>query len=158
MSFTTSCFIRKNTPELRQKLVELGHTICRCCEFEGAEWLTVTCNPNCAFSVHGWGFWSEDAPFSFENRFNSFLEDNEKREMPMIDCGINEDLFLALVALRNDIPDYQWFLWEHNDGEYHPEDNDSWKQYIPGEHWQEWWWFEVRKATTDELIKHFNKK
>lgn len=80
------------------------------------------------------------------------------KDKDFIQCYDNVELFKALAALDASTPDFQWFLWEDNDGEYHPEDNDSWKQYIPGEHWQEWWWFEVRKATTDELIHFFNKK
>lgn len=79
------------------------------------------------------------------------------KDKNFIQCYDNEELFLALAALRDDKPDYQWFLWEHNDGEYHPEEDESWRQYIPGEHWEEWWWFEVRKATVEELIKHFKK-
>ena len=80
------------------------------------------------------------------------------KDKDFIQCYDNVELFKALVALDASTPDFQWFLWEHNDGKYHPEDNDSWKQYIPGEHWQEWWWFEVRKATAEEIVEHFNKK
>ena len=80
------------------------------------------------------------------------------KDKDFIQCYDNIELFKALVALDASTPDFQWFLWEHNDGEYHPEDDDSWKQYIPGEHWQEWWWFEVRKATAEEIVEHFNKK
>lgn len=152
-TFTTSCFIRKNTPELRAKLVKMGHTICQCCEFDNADWLTVSCNPDLYRSVHGVGYTDETYRQTQEEIFNDFLTTTK-----FIDCGENEELFLALAALRTDNPNYQWFLWEHNDGEYHPEDNDSWRQYIPGEHWQEWWWFEVRKATANEIIQHFKNE
>lgn len=69
----------------------------------------------------------------------------------VIDCGTNEELFLALAALRNDeIPDYQWFVW--NDIE---DEGEKFKQYIPDKPWQEWWWFEVHKASVEEIIEHF---
>lgn len=68
-----------------------------------------------------------------------------------INCGENEDLFFALAALRDDkTPDYQWFVWDDNEDE-----GEKFKQYIPGEPWQGWWWFEVHKATVEELIEHF---
>lgn len=148
MAFIQPCFIRKNSPELRKKLEELGYKPSypifqypevfqhiAACNFFGSKYYGVSDDE---VSHHG------EIKDAIKNR-------------GMIDCGDNEELFLALAALRDDKPDYQWFLWEHNDGEYHPEDNDSWRQYIPGEHWEEWWWFEVRKATADELIKYFNK-
>lgn len=146
MAFIQPCFIRKNSPELRKKLEELGYKPSypifqypevfkhiAACNFFGSKYYGVSDEE---VSQHG------DINDAIKNR-------------GMIDCGDNEDLFLALAALRDDKPDYQWFLWEHNDGEYHPEEKDSWRQYIPGEHWEEWWWFEVRKATAEELIKFF---
>ena len=72
-----------------------------------------------------------------------------------IDCGDNEELFLALAALRDDTRDFQWFIWE--DENDYGEGDDGWKQYIPGEYWEDWWWFEVRKATVEEIIEHFKK-
>ena len=131
MGFTQPCFIRKNTPELRKKLEELGYEP----SFSMGKYPEVYKNiAVCNF---------------FGNRYYGVSDDEATRpgditdaikNRGLIDCGTNEDLFFALAALRDDKPDYQWFLWEHNDGEYHPEDNDSWKQYIPGEHWEEWWW------------------
>ena len=32
---------------------------------------------------------------------------------------------------------------------------EKFKQYIPGEPWPGWWWFEVHKATVEELMEHF---
>ena len=63
-----------------------------------------------------------------------------------------EELFLALAALRTETEDYQWFIWQDFNDE-----GDKWKQYIPGEKWEEWWWFEVKKANVEEIIKHFKK-
>ena len=140
--FTSQCFIRKNTPELINKLINLGYV-------------------KALF----------DEEYTKSDAYGLIIEQGDIvplehgiQEMELmftynfVDCGTNEELFIALAAMRDDTPNFQWFLWEHNDGEYHPEDNDSWKQYIPGEHWQEWWWFEVRKATVEEIIEHFKKK
>ena len=33
--------------------------------------------------------------------------------------------------------------------------DDAWRKYIPNEKWEDWWWFEVRKATVEEIIEHF---
>ena len=149
MSFIQPCFIRKNTPEIRKKLEELGYKPSypifqypevfkhiAACNFFGSKYYGVSDDE---VSHHG------EIKDAIKNR-------------GMIDCGDNEELFLALAALRDDKPDYQWFLWEHNDGEYHPEEDESWRQYIPGEHWEEWWWFEVRKATVNEIIQHFKNE
>lgn len=149
MAFIQPCFIRKNTFELRNRLEELGY------------------KPSYPIENHPQVFKNIAACNFFGSRYYGVSDDEAARpgditdaikNRGVIDCGTNEELFIALAAMRDDTPNFQWFLWEHNDGEYHPEDNDSWKQYIPGEHWQEWWWFEVRKATVEELIEHFNGK
>lgn len=144
MAFIHPCFIRKNTPELRRKLEELGYIP------PSRIWY----DENFAIGTIHRNNVGEYIVFKIDDDFERVIAPS----YPYIDCGTNEDLFLALAALRDDKPDYQWFLWEHNDGEYHPEENDSWRQYIPGEHWEEWWWFEIRKATAEELIEYFNKE
>ena len=146
MGFIQPCFIRKNTPELRNKLEELGYKPFGSVKYE---WDT------------GWGLSTDNRLGEFESFDNNGLENIIKCESPdyedSIDCGENEELFLTIAALRDDKPDYQWFLWEDNDGIYHTELEDSWRKYIPDEYWEEWWWFEVRKATVEELIEHFKK-
>lgn len=137
--FTTSCFIRKNTPELRKKLEELGYKPFGSVTYE---WDT------------GWGLSTDNRLGEFESFDNNGLENILKCESSdyedSIDCGDNEELFLALAALRDDKPDYQWFVWDDDGVAY-----NKFKQYIPGEPWQDWWWFEVHKATIEELIEHF---
>lgn len=146
--FTTKCFIRKNTPELRDKLKRLGYRVCSCCESKDNIWLnnflTIKNDP----SIHGIGVW--DIEDSQEKALNLYVTKNAKSSNPAIDCGENVDLFLALAALRDDKPDYQWFVWDDNENE-----GEKFKQYIPGEPWQDWWWFEVHKATVNELLEHF---
>jgi hypothetical protein len=140
--FTSSCFIRKNTPELINKLIDLGYVKALFDE-------EYTKSESYGLIVDQ----GDIAPLE-----HPLQEDELMFTYNFFDCGTNEELFLAIAALRDDKPDYQWFLWEHNDGEYHTEENDSWRQYIPGEHWEEWWWFEVRKATVEELIEFFKEK
>lgn len=67
-------------------------------------------------------------------------------ETDSIDCGTNEDLFLALAALRDDTDKFQWFIspegiWAYNTN------NDS---ISVSPKW--------RKATVNELIEHFKIK
>lgn len=61
-----------------------------------------------------------------------------------IDCGTNEELFLAIAALRDNTDKFQWFIspegiWVYN------KDNDSILEVS----------LKWRKATVDELIEHF---
>ena len=133
--FTTKCFIRKNTPELREKLENLGYHICVCCKFKDNIWLNNYINDeDNRYEIHGIGEYSLSD--SQEQELNFFLNENAKSKNPRIDCGENEELFLALAAMRDDKPDYQWFIWTDDEDE-----GDKWKQYIPGEMWEEWWWF-----------------
>lgn len=147
--FIQPCFIRKNSPELRKKLEELGY------------------EPNAYES-----FWEDD------NRYiittigsqgygyytlcikNCCLLENEL----FIDCGTNEELFLALAALRDDTNDNQWFIaqdtmWDEN---YNGEIT---VYYEEGE-WLLWGYYsfmeymlsDFRKATVEEIIEHFKDK
>ena len=124
--FTTPCFIRKNTPELRKKLEELGYT----------------------FLPNGYAEWNipiEELPY---------LQCNTERNLPYyigkngwmdgIDCGENEQLFLAIAALREDSDKFQWFcddngLWEMSESD------------VPSRYMQ----MNGHKATLAELIEYF---
>ena len=136
--FTQSCFIRKNTPELREKLLEIGHTLCPCTEFEDADWLSVSNNKDLDRSVHGLGYADETINIPKEDIFNDFLSNTNH-----IDCGTNEELFLAIAALRDDTDKNQWFtdgkLWEKSN-------ND-----LPSHYMQ----LKGHKATVEEIIEHF---
>lgn len=93
MSFTQQVFIRKSTPELRDKLKKLGYRLCSCCDY-----------------LDGWLFTIEDNVHRIaEYEKEIFLEDVKFYEKSMIDCGTNEDLFLAIAALRDD-SDYMQFF------------------------------------------------
>jgi hypothetical protein len=123
------CFIRKNTPEIQERLRKLG--IPQNNFDEG----------NRPWIAYNHGLWI------------SVDEGHDRLFRGDIDCGDSEDLFFALVTLQDDKQDYQWFVWDANE-----DGGDKFKQYIPGEHWEEWWWFEVHKATVEELIQHFKSE
>ncbi len=108
MGFTTACYIRKNSKELQNKLKELGYRICPCCDFENAVWLsTLISEPfKGEPSVHGIGYWDKEFEVSTPKQE---CEDFAKTTSN-IDCGENEELFLALTALRDDSDYMQWFV------------------------------------------------
>ena len=99
MAFTQPCFIRKNTPELRKKLKELGYEPFGSVKYE---WDT------------GWGLSTDNCLGEFESFDNNGLENIIKCGSPdyedSIDCGDNEELFLSIAALRDDNDYMQWFV------------------------------------------------
>lgn len=133
MGFTTPCFIRKNTPELRKKLEELGYK-----QVKQAIYY------NCIMVEDG-NIWS------CNNIFNPAKADG-KGWKECIDCRTNEPLFLAIAALRYDTDDSQWFT-----------DGEDWFlcQYLKvGMHYQdkpEILFDKWHKASVDELIEHFKQ-
>lgn len=76
MGFTQPCFIRKNTPELRKKLEELGY-------------ISHIFNNN-------------DANNIYVDKLGTYISVDIENQPYYIDCGTNEELFLALAALRDD--------------------------------------------------------
>lgn len=134
MGFTTPCFIRKNTDNIRNRLKELGYY----------------CNPylgwhnlfTCIFgiiSVYSW----------YDDDINALKE----RDV-LVDCGANEELFLAIAALRDDTDKNQWFT-----------DGDKWI-LCPEIKFSTYWVYNdvdvnldvIHKATVNELIEHFKTK
>lgn len=70
----------------------------------------------------------------------------------LIDCGTNEDLFLAIAALRDDTDKNQWFT----DGDLWFKCGDETVEYHLN-HLNECG-RKIHKATVDELIEHFKTK
>lgn len=72
------------------------------------------------------------------------------KEMDIIDCGTNEELFLAIVALRDDTDKNQWFtdgyLWFKCGDEM----CDETIEYYLNKYGRKF-----HKATVEELINHF---
>ena len=144
MSFTTRCFIRKNSKELQKKLADIGYSICRCANFANAEWIsTLLING----TVHGKGYFDEEMEFhdwTVEKELNRFVIGNPK----YVDCGENEELFLAIAGLRDDSDIHQLFTdvirWE-----LCGVDNASYEGF--GNRYKS----VFHKATVEELINHF---
>ena len=131
MGFTTPCFIRKITPELRKKLEELGYKNRNLYFYDciGVVYDGFDC-------ISQWMFGS----------IWDFADCN--------DCGVNEDLFLAIAALRDDTDKYQWFT-----------DGNKWILCFEIEFSTCWVYNDIdvnldviHKATVNELVEHFKEK
>lgn len=94
MGFTTPAFILKNTPELRKELEELGYAI-----MYGYDTGFIITNPEFGVAFLPVG---------------PKVEVDEDSNREYIDCGTNEDLFLAIAALRDDTDKNQWFVLDHD--------------------------------------------
>lgn len=146
MAFLQSCFIRKNTPELRKKLEELGYHICPCAEFKDSIWLCTNFITNSS-TVHGIGYFNEDLTGrkNTQEELDFFLSENCTSENPQIDCGDNEKMFLALAALRDDTDKNQWFIV---DNLWIKSSNDIPDKYVQ---------MHGDKATVEEIIEYFKE-
>lgn len=145
MEFTTPCFIRKNTQELRRWLEELGYSK------NYPEW-TVDCSIIWAYQYPIKGF---DTPnYVIADSFDIPFDKHSALCGKFIDCGTNEELFLAIAALRDDTDKNQWFT-----------DGDKWI-LCPEIKFSTYWVYNdvdvnldvIHKATVNELIEHFKTK
>ena len=148
MGFTTPCFIRKNTPELRKKLEELGYEILN--------------SGNTTLDAHNYDGNGSHKSIeegraiitSYGNLYGVIYDIDTVTKKGKIDCGTNELLFLAIAALRDDTDKNQWFT-----------DGDKWI-LCPEIKFSTYWVYNdidvnidtVHKATVDELIEHFKIK
>ena len=139
--FTQPCFIRKNTPELRKKLEELGY------KFSGADHIELDCivtfPHHDAFSVFAAYYFN-----IYDDSFKIVWEE-------YIDCGTNEELFLALAALRDDTDKNQWVIDEANECFGW---EDSWMICDKDDMNERAVYTHYRKATVEEIIEHFKDK
>lgn len=132
MGFTTQCFIRKSTYKLMDKLNGLGYRLFGC---ELNEDLCIFTKPEC-------GLYSVEF----------FSNISHPKESNSIDCGTNEEFFLAIAALRDDTDQFQWFT-----------DSKKWFQcqYLKvGMHYHdkpEILFEKWHKATVNELVEHFKE-
>ena len=126
--FTQQCFIRKNTKELVDKLYEIG------------------------YRNYGNPFQFTDFNILYTTIDGYYVPYRVQVDSSWIDCGTNEELFLAIASLRDDSDIRQWFT-----------DGEKWvisdihsllcmKEYfkIIGFNHKT-----THKATVEELIKHF---
>lgn len=147
MGFTTPCFIRKNTQELRKKLEELGYEILN--------------SGNTTLDEHNYDGKGSHKSIeegraiitSYGNLYGVIYDIDTVTKKGRIDCGTNEELFLAIAALRDDTDKNQWFtdgdLWFKCGDEVC---NETIEYYLNK------YGRKIHKATVNELIEHFKIK
>ena len=137
--FTQKCCIRKNTAKLFNKLTDLGYKHQQCI-IKPCRDLLVVNN----------GYYSINFPYG-------------KDDKDFIDCKDNEELFLAIAALRDDSDKNQWFV--HNNKVF----GDSGWEFCKDDKFQMIFYAgeiedneyftdatdKFHKATVEELIEHF---
>lgn len=139
-AFIQPCYIHKNTLELRNKLEELGYKLNEVMYCETDELLCVDMDE-----------------YSSAREY----ETEDLLRCQYIDCGENEDLFLALAALREDSDYKQYFV------------NDEDRYLIPRlriyilkgdfsyslmDDWYDMSINKDHKASVKEIIDYFNKE
>lgn len=126
-------FYSENTPELRKKLEELGYK------------LSITSKD----TNLGIATFLTDHP-GYTTISKELFDTTNKRITwncaGRIDCGINEELFLAIAALRGDSDKNQWFVSDTN--EWYFSNTDYCGKYLGSVN-------RYRKATIKELVEHF---
>ena len=147
MGFTTPCFIRKNTKELRKELEELGYEILNSGD------TTLDAHNYDGKGSHKSIEEGKAIITSYGNLYGVIYDVDTVTKKVRIDCGTNEELFLAIASLRNDTDKNQWFT-----------DGDKWI-LCPEIKFSTYWTYNdvdintdtIHKATVNELIEHFNK-
>jgi hypothetical protein len=144
MGFTTPCFIRKNTKELRKELEELGYEILNSGD------TTLDAHNYDGKGNHKSIEEGKAIITSYGNLYGVVYDVDTVTKKGRIDCGTNEELFLAIAALRDDADKYQWFT-----------DGDKWI-LCPEIKFSTYWVNDIdvnldaiHKATVNELIEHF---
>lgn len=128
--FTQPCFIRKSSKELVDKVYRMG----------GRE---------------GRGFWYSEYStllLAEKNQFTCFDDEwgnaDDLIKAGFIDCGVQEDLFLAIAALKCESDKHQWFT-----------DGIHWEMCPDGkaniQAWVSLYKTTPHKASVEELINHF---
>lgn len=130
--FTTSCYVHKNTPELRKELEKLGY--------------------------HREELWEESdnhEPYlAVDNESSEYytLDDyvlSKDQGGWGIDCGDSEDLFLALASLRDDSDRFQWFTTDDINPAWEREGDLDYSGFLL-QSVRRW-----RKATFEEIMMHY---
>lgn len=153
MGFTTPCFIRKNTPELRKKLEELGYNILN--------------SGNTTLDAHNYDGRGSHKRIeegraiitSYGDLYGVIYDIDTVTKKGRIDCGTNEELFLAIAALRDDTDDSQWFVYPPENIWFICDDDDI--NYVLEnikDSVQAAWFHCSHKATVEELMEHFKDK
>lgn len=154
MGFTTPCFIRKNTPELRKKLEELGYKLLNSGD------TTLDAHNYDGKGSHKSIEEGRAIITSYGNLYGVIYNVDTVTKKGRVDCGTNEFLFLAIAALRDDTDKNQWFVLDHDNiweavgchqykGDFILCNNDQWYCGTDVPH--------AHKATVNELIEHFKQ-
>lgn len=103
MGFTTPCFIRKNTPELRKKLEELGYS-----HGKPEYYADDDDNKYDFIMCHNGRF------FLLSQKNHVIRNGHPLKKHGSIDCGTNEELFLGIAALRDDTSANQYWVFDQD--------------------------------------------
>ena len=141
-----SCCIHKNSKILREKLKKLGYL-----------------DNTCFTSFDNFLYTLGDNYYTCKNyqKFIS-LRSTEFIQNECVDCGTNEELFLAIAALSDDTNEHQWFtdgshdIWVVYDSNEMVYDSDkmTYDRYKDC-YVFDWYEEDAHKATVEELIEHF---
>lgn len=142
--FKQSCLIRKNTPGLRGKLSDLCYKIATHQYFEERK-RGILCIPALAVGV------PDDC-----TDFN--LDEYLKNNPQIIDCGTNENLFLAIAALRDDSDINQWFVNENKSCWWKCPLDEFKQDFETSNEDENLSYKNFHKATIEELINYFKKE
>ena len=135
--FIQPCFIQKCTPKLIEKLLSLGYkSIGNCSELK----FGIFCNNG-------------------KIKLCSTNEQPSIKDKDFIQCYDNEELFLALAALRDDTDINQWFIMDVeeylyiNQGDWFLATNRNGGKHIGTQIDPIY----CHKATVEEIVEHFKK-
>lgn len=138
--FIKECFIRKNTEQLIYKLYKLGYEYYR--PLDGFKNVCTNFGKNTDFDGNESDRYVIDAfDDGYISQFNEI----------MIDCGTNEELFLAIAALRDDSDKFQYFT----NGVFWIKCSQIDLKHELDNNYEEFCVADFHKATVEELIKHF---
>ena len=138
--FTQKCFIRKNTPEIRKRLDEIGRAFI---ENGHGEW-RIHVDKN-EYLFCGDEQFCDDRIYYYIGRVCKPIEG--------IDCGTNTELFIAVAALRDDSDKHQYFT----NGVFWIKCSQLELKHELDNNYEEFCVADFHKATVEELIEHFNK-
>lgn len=104
--YVQPCFIRKNTKELRDKLEDFGLKLIN------SDGTTIDCHNYDGKGNHRNIDEGRAIITYYSDHYGIVYDIDKAANKDRIDCNDNEDLFLALAALRNDTDEHQWFIMD----------------------------------------------
>lgn len=141
--FTQPCFINKNTKELKYALKDLGYK----------DDTNIWCTKSRKTYAYHYPFSS--AIFLNADSLDIPFAKGSSLRGKFIDCGDNEDLFLAIAAM-NDENDYmQWFVCDDGVSMFRIDQKRFSADKFVHEYMTGWDTTGYRKATVKELIEEF---